>query len=41
MSLWQEQIIKCKKFNYFAISEEGLTSFTINNRTNFFAENKK
>ena len=36
MSWWQEQIIKCKKFNYFAISEEGLTSFSINNRSNFF-----
>ena len=41
MSLWREQVIKCKKFNYFAISGEGLTSFSINNSTNFFGENKK
>ena len=37
---WREQVIKCKTFHRFAI-EEGLTSSSIINRTNFFGEKNK
>ena len=37
---WREQVIKCKRFHRFAI-EEGLTSSSIINRTNFFGEKMK
>ena len=40
---WREQVIKCKTRFLFTIlpSREGLTSFSINNCTNFFGEKKK
>ena len=38
--VWREQVIKCKRFHRFAI-EEGLTSSSIINRTNFFGEKNK
>ena len=37
MSKLLEKVIKCEKFYHFAMGE-GLTSFGINNRTNFFGE---
>ena len=39
MSLWREQVFKCKKCYHF-VSGEGLISFSINKRTNFFGEKK-
>ena len=36
---WREQVIKCMKFHDLP-SGEGLTSFRINNRANFFSERK-
>ena len=38
--VWREQVIKCKRFQRFAI-EEGLTSSSIINRTNFFGKKNK
>ena len=40
MSWWQEQeVIKCEKYYHFVTGED-LTSFSINNHTNFFREKK-
>ena len=35
-----EQVIKCKQFFIILLPGEGLTSFSINNRYNFFGEKK-
>ena len=35
-----EQVIKCKKFFLVLLSGKGLTSFSMDNRTNFFGEKR-
>ena len=41
MSWWRERVIKCKNFYHIILlSGEGLTFFSINDRTNFFGEKK-
>ena len=41
MSLWREQVFKCIVRSFIILlSGEGLISFSVNNRTNFFVEKK-